>query len=295
MSVTTTTGIETIPVNLATAAAIESAEARAWADLYAAAPARFAEQAGVSWREVQGALVLSWAATGRRYFSRAIGLGVIQPATPQAIDEIIGGWERGGIEMFLLQSLPHCQPADYENWLRDRGLVPFDAQDRIVRDDAPLRARLPGSPERELCVERVTAETAEEWSDYIQRVYHLDTGPWLPKLADRPGWHQYLAREHGEVVAARGMYIGPDGLAWLGMDAPVPGITTPVPGLSTQDHTPDAVLCEQIVRDGLTLGARRFIADIEAHSEAMDTPGYRYFAALGFTRPYVRTHYGRVP
>jgi hypothetical protein len=295
MSATSMTGIDTTPVNLATAAAVESAEARAWADLYAAAPPEFAEQAGVSWREVHGALVLSWAATGRRYFSRAVGLGVTEPVTPEAIDEIIDGWERAGIDMFLLQSLPHCRPADYETWLHDRGLTRFDAHDRIVRDDTPLQPSPPGSSGRELRVERVNAETAEEWSQYIQSIYHLDTGQWLPKLVGRPGWHQYVAREHGEVLAARGTYIGPDGTAWLGMDAPVPDITTPVPGLSATDHTPDAALCEQIVRDGLTLGARQFITDIEAHSETMDTPGYQYFAALGFTRPYVRTHYARVP
>ena len=40
------------------------AEARAWADMYAAAPADWAASAGVGSREVGGALVLSWAATG---------------------------------------------------------------------------------------------------------------------------------------------------------------------------------------------------------------------------------------
>jgi len=43
--------------------------------------------------------------------------------------------------------------------------------------------------------------------------------------------------------------------------------------------------------DGLIAGARRFIADIEAPSEAMDTPAYEHFGRLGFTRPYVRTHW----
>ena len=195
MSVTPTTGIETISVDLATASAIESAEARAWADLYAAAPADFAQQAGVGTREVAGALVLSWAATGRRYFSRTIGLGVTQPATPEAIDEIIAGWEQAGIDMFLLQSLPHCQPAQYDQWLQDRGLTRFDRQDRIVRDGTPLQGDPPGSSDRELSVERVTAATAEEWSQFLSGIYRLDTGPWLPQLVDRPGWYQYLARE----------------------------------------------------------------------------------------------------
>jgi hypothetical protein len=95
------------------AAAIEAAEARAWADMYAAAPPEYARAAGVRTREVAGALVLSWAATGRRYFSRAIGLGVAAPATPEALDRILDGWAEEGISAFLLQSLPDCAPAGY--------------------------------------------------------------------------------------------------------------------------------------------------------------------------------------
>src|SRR5437764_15448507 len=126
--------IDTGTVDASAAAAIEVAEARAWEDCYAAAPADFADAAGVGFRTVAGALVIRWAATGRRYFSRAIGLGVIEPATEVAIDEIIRGYDQAGIGMFLLKSLPHCLPAEDEGWLRERGLEPFDAQDRVSRD-----------------------------------------------------------------------------------------------------------------------------------------------------------------
>jgi hypothetical protein len=256
-------------------------------DMYAAAPAAFAAAAGVGSRSVAGALVLHWAATGRRYFSRAIGLGVQQPATEPAIDLIIEGYERIGIAMFLLQSLPHCQPAEYDGWLRARGLEPFDAQDRIIRGGEAAPAARSGAAGRELVVERVASGTTEEWADFLQHVYRLDAGSWLPGLVDRPGWHQYVAREGGEVVAARGMYIGPDGMAWLGMDGPVPGLTT-------DDHEPDAAICDVAIRDGLARGARGFVTDIEVVSPAMDTPSYEHFARLGFRRPYVRTHYARL-
>ena len=129
--------MDTSPVDLRTAASIEAAEARAWADLYAAAPAEWAASAGVRSRELGGVLVLEWAATKRRYFSRAIGLGVAAPATAASIDEILGVWDEAGIGMFLLQSLPQCRPAEYEEFLRERGLEPFDAQDRFVRDGGP--------------------------------------------------------------------------------------------------------------------------------------------------------------
>jgi hypothetical protein len=183
--------------------------------------------------------------------------------------------------MFLLQSLPHCRPAEYEDWLRERGLEPFDGQDRVYRDGSPVEPPPPGP------VEPVTKETAGEWAEFIERVYGLDTGPWLELLIGRPGWHQYVYRDGPEIVAARGMFIGPDGAAWLGMDGPVPGVMT-------DDYEPDAALCAFMVADGLAYGARSFLADIELPSPDMDTPAYRYFGGLGFTRPYVRKHWTRL-
>lgn len=273
--------IDTTPVTGATAAKIEAAEMRAWADAYGAAPAAWAERVGLGTREVAGALVIRWSATGRRYFSRVIGLGVTEQATEEAIDDILRGYEQAGITMFLLQSLPHCRPAEYEGWLREQVLEPFDAQDRVFRDSSPLDLP-PLGP-----VERVTRETAGEWAEFIQRVYRLDTGHWLERLIGRAGWHQYVYREGDEIVAARGMFIGPDGAAWLGMDGPVPGVMT-------DRYEPDAALCAFIVAEGLENGARCFLADIEAPSPDLDTPAYAYFGRLGFTRPYVRTHWARL-
>jgi hypothetical protein len=280
-------GMDTRPVDLATAAQVEAAEARAWADCYAAAPRDFAARAGLGSLEVDGTTVLSWAASGRRYFSRTVGLGVARPATEAAIDAIAARYEEHGISMFLLQSLPHCRPREYEGWLRDRGLEAFDRQDRVIRGGEPLHPVTDPPVGRHLQVERVTRETAAAWVEFLERVYSLDTGDWLPRLIGRLGWHPYIAREDGEIVAARTMFIGPDGFAWWGMDAPVPG-------LGTDDYEPDAALCEFMVRDGLELGVRCFLADIEAPSEAMDTPTYQNFGRLGFRRPYARTHFAKL-
>jgi hypothetical protein len=139
----------------------------------------------------------------------------------RVIQEILDDYERAGVAMFLLQSLLHCRPAEYESWLREFGLEPFDAQDRVVRDGSPLAAVPTPAGDRELTVERVTHASSGEWVEFIERVYRLETGPWLARLIDRPGWHQYVVREGGEIVAARGMHIGPDGTAWLGMDGPL--------------------------------------------------------------------------
>jgi hypothetical protein len=278
--------LDTSPVDLDTAASIEAAEICSWRDLYAAAPANWAAESGLSAETLGGALILRWAATGRRYFSRVIGLGLSEPATRRAIAEIIAGYERAGISMYLLQSLPQCRPVRYERWLHDLGFEPFDAQDRVVRDGRPLDGSPPADGERKLVVEPVTDDTAAAWTAFLERHYRLDTGPWLARLIGRPGWHQYLALERGEIVAARGMHVGPDGTAWLGMDAPVPGIMS-------DDYGPDAALCTRIVADGLAYGARRFIADIEAPSATSAARAREIFGGLGFARPYVRTHWAR--
>ncbi len=267
--------------------AIENADALAWIDMYAAAPPAWAAEAGVGTREIDGTLVLHWRATGRRYFSRTIGLGVRRPATPETLDAVFGVWDELGITMCLVQSMPACEPADFEGWLRDRGLEPFDAQDRIVRGAEPLTDPPASSADRNIEVEKVGRGTAHEWAEFLQRVYHLDTGPWLQQLVGRPGWHQYVAREDGEIVGARGMHIDAGGLAWMGMDGPVPG-------LRTHDFEPDIALCTVMVSDGLALGATGFLSDIEARSGQRDTPSYDYFARLGFEIPYVRTHWAVV-
>jgi hypothetical protein len=96
--------------------------------------------------------------------------------------------------MFLLQSLPHCLPAEYEQWLGERGLEPFDSQDRVVRGSEPFDGfALPRI--RELSVERVGPETADEWAGFLQGSSSLGAGRWLQGLVGRPGWHQYVARE----------------------------------------------------------------------------------------------------
>jgi hypothetical protein len=73
-------------------------------------------------------------------------------------------------------------------------------------------------------------------------------------------------------------------MAWLGIEAPVPG-------LMAHSYDLDFQICQTMVRDALNLGAKYFVADIEAPTSEMDTPAYHYFGLLGFKRAYFRSHY----
>ena len=177
--------MDTTPVDRAAAAAFEAAEARAWQDVYAAAPAEFAEAAGLGSRFLGGTLVLRWVASGRRYFSRTIGLGVTEPATPEALDDVLDGYERLGISMFLVQSLPHCEPPSTRTGCASA--ASSGSTGRIA--SCAARAVEPGGAAA-LPFEKVTPETADEWADFLERTYDLDTGDWLQRLIGRPGWHE---------------------------------------------------------------------------------------------------------
>jgi hypothetical protein len=94
-----------------------------------------------------------------------------------------------------------------------------------------------------------------------------------------------MLRSETRIVAVRSMYIHPDGMAWLGIEAPVPGIMAPSYDLDFQ-------ICQVVVKDGINAGVKYFVADIEAPAAGMNTPAYHHFEALGFKRAYFRSHYG---
>lgn len=267
------------------AAAVEAAEAAAWADLVAAAPPAHAARLGLTAGRVAGALVIRCPGGGfdRGLFNRTIGLGVIEPATRAAVSGIVAAFRASGARRFMLVSQPHCGPDGYEDWLRDEGLSPSGAWDRVTRDAAPLPPAPP--QERGLEVRPVDEGTVEAWAAFLAAVYRVDGEPWLRALHGRPGWTHRVVHEDGRLIGARSMYLPrPGALAFLAVDGPVPGVMT-------ADHEPDAALCRALVARGLEQGAAGFVADIEAPSPARDTPAYAIFSGIGFRVPYTRTHH----
>jgi hypothetical protein len=271
--------MNTNPISQSFAQHIERAEIQAWFDLYAAMPEGFAKEFNAEILELGQITLTRCPGIAFGEFNRVMGLGVFEPATEQQLERIFASYREVGVKRFLIHHIPQCQPTALTNWLEARQPAVLVGWERIVRDDAPLEP----SP-ADLAIERVTTSNAHEWADFIDAAYQMPTKPWLLELVGRPGWHHYLLRENARVVAVRSMCINPDGTVWFGIEAPVPGIMAPSFAL-------DARLCQAMVHDGLKMGAKLFVADIEKPSQKMDTPAYQDFARLGFTRSYFRTNY----
>ena len=273
---------ETVTPEFATQ--LELCEVNAWLDMYAAAPADFARQLQLEIIRADNVVLTRCKAIPFIHFNCVMNLGMTEPATERQLDDLLSTYRAAGVDRPWFFHIPHSRPAALPVWFQARDLHARGGWDRIYRGDRPL-AHATAHPDDGSSVERVTKSGAAEWAAFIDSVYGLPTAPWLVSLVERTGWHHYALRAAGQIRAVRSMYVHTDGMAWLGIDAPVPGIMAPSFDL-------DARICETIVSDGIALGARCFVADIEAPRPEMDTDAYRHFAALGFGKAYFRSYYG---
>ena len=273
---------ETVSSELA--ATLESAEVNAWLDMYAAAPTDFARQVQLEILRIENVVLTRCGTIPFIHFNCVLNLGLTEPAGEDQLEQILALYRETDIRAFAVFHIPQAQPALLPAWFKARNLRVRGGWDRIYRDNRSLTTTAIAPPAN-FGVEKVTPATAPQWAAYIGTIYGLPTTPWLLSLIERPGWQHYLLRQEARIVAVRSMYIHSNGLAWLGIDAPVPGIMAPSYDLDKQ-------ICQVIVRDGLALDVKYFVADIEAPTPEMNTPAYQNFEALGFKKAYLRSHYG---
>ena len=251
--------------------------------MYAASPADFARQFELEIMRVQNIVLIRCRRIPFVHFNCVKKLGMNELATEPLVDEVISICRKAGVRNFTFYHIPHSQPSNLPEWLQARGFRPRGGWDRIYRNNNAFT-----HPATELGdnfkVEKVTQTTGKEWAGYIDSIYGLPTTPWLLSLVERQGWHHYTLRKDEKIVAVRTIYVHSDGMAWLGVEAPVPGVMAP-------SFDVDLQLCHAMVKEGLDLGVRYFAADIEAPNPAMNTPAYPNFEALGFKRIYFRRHY----
>lgn len=262
--------------------AIEHAEVQAWVDMYAAIPADYRERFDPEILRVDGVTLTRCRAIPFSHFNAVLDLGVAAPATGSQADAIVACYQEAAIPRFTVLHNPHAQPALLPDWLEARGLRRRGAWERVCRDGGKLIAPEPAMADGS--IELVSRETGVEWASFLVKLYGLPTGPWLEQLVGRPGWVHAVLRRKGRIVAARSLFASAGGWAWLGVEAPVPGLMAP-------SYADDFALTHALVREGLRLGVTRFVADIEAPAPARDTPAYANWQALGFDWPYLRTHY----
>jgi GNAT superfamily N-acetyltransferase len=250
--------------------AVERGELEAFRDLFAAAP----DDLGARTAERGTALCLRLdAAPATAEFNRAIGLGLAEPATTDALDSVL---EFLAGTASLIAVAPDARPADLEDWMLARGLARGLGWTKFSRTVAE-----PPRPRTELRVERDRDGAA--FAEAVVRGYGIPDAfaPWLERLARRERWHCFVAFDGDTPAGAAALYVAGD-VGWLGVAATAPEHR----GKGAQS----AILAAR-VEAAATAGCSVVVTET---GEPVDgTPGasYRNIVRAGFEPQYVRANY----
>ncbi|HVS25645.1 MAG TPA: GNAT family N-acetyltransferase [Gammaproteobacteria bacterium] len=193
----------------------DSIEARAMADMYAAAPSALELRV----ETIAGTTLLIAPRIPVSYFNRAIGLGVFEPATQAALDAIVERFAAAGAADYWLHLNPVAKPVQLTEWLGARGFAPPPRRTwaKFLRGPEPYAAR-PSS----LSVRQASPHDAAAIAQTVCAAFGMPPAlaPWFAALVGRPGWRFVVAEAEGKIAATGAAFIDGE-TAWLGVGATV--------------------------------------------------------------------------
>lgn len=259
---------------------IERIEMEAWADCYAAAPAAFARDVGLSMKRMNDFALFALEKAPHSLFNRSLGIGVARPVGDATLDEAMT-WLRNhcGPEWAVPLAVG-AQPVELPGWLSAKGLT-------LAKAGIAKFWRVATGPAKVDCpydVRLVTPEQAADFAITAQQGLGMDEGfdTWFATLCGRPHWRTYVAYD-GSTPAGVGAMFVKDGLAWLGFGATLPAYR----GRGVQN----AVLARRI-GEAVALGATMLSIDT-FHAGAGEplNGSHRNVIRAGFSLAYVRSEY----
>jgi hypothetical protein len=269
------------------AVAAEGVDADNWFDDFAAAPPPVREALALGTRR-EGALAMVRSRVPFSHFNMVLTLGCPAPADDAAFAAIDRFYAEAGVARHWVLVNDHSEPADLDVQLRARGYEPAGAWDRVI-----LRGARPDlwHPHAQGC-ETVTTANAGEWSAFLLKCYGMPPpiAHWLHALVGRRRWLHALRRDDGRpgapVTMVRSLYLADDGWAWLGIDAPVPGVMAPC-------FNDDQKVTAHLLLEAARAGAHSFVSDIEVPSAERTGPAYQRWGELGLAPAYLRRLFSR--
>ena len=188
-------------------------EARAMADMYAAAPAALDLQS----ETIDGATLLIAPQLPVSYFNRAIGLGVARAATECSLAAIVERFESAGVAEYWIHLSPAASPPALADWLEVRGFAPPPRRTwaKFLRGVEPYVPRT-----SELAVREAEPSDSKAIAQVVCAAFGMPTmlAPWFEALVGRPRWRFVVAESAGAVAAVGAVFVEGE-QAWLGIGA----------------------------------------------------------------------------
>src|SRR6185295_116026 len=142
------------------------------------------------------------------YLNQAAGLGIAQPATEQAVDDVLDVYGPGR-RPFIVALDPDARPFALAGWLEARGLRRRLVLARSQR--APDAAATPAGGFR---IQDVGPEHADTYAGVAAHGLPASVAQAVAALVGRPGWVHSIAFEADTAVAAAALFVA-DGVGCL--------------------------------------------------------------------------------
>lgn len=195
-------------------------EAAAFQDMYLAAAGLDGLPGGIEVETLDGVTLLLARGIPDALFNRAIGLGLNAPASDALLDAITERFQAIGAQHYWLHVSPAAQPPDLVPKLQARGYVapPRRGWAKVRHGGGPL----PLVP-TDVLIRPARSGEYGRMAAVATRAFGMPPfmQPWLAAMAERPGWHSFVAEDHDELVGAGMLFIAGD-CAWLGVGGVLP-------------------------------------------------------------------------
>ena len=253
---------------------VEFGEADAYEDLFRHAP----PDLGLSVMRSGGAVLLIAPSLPIILFNRVIGLGLREPATEAALDEILAHYRAAGSATFAVQLSPSAAPSDLPAWLHARGLSMRDNWAKVYRaapPDVVIRT--------DLRIERIGQAHAAAFAEVSCTAFGMPAvmQPWLAEGVGQPGWAHYLAFDGETPVAGGALFVKGD-VGWLGIASTLP---------AHRRRGAQGALMARRIRDAAELGCRWVVTETGEDTPEHPNPSYHNMLRTGFVLAYQRPNY----
>jgi GNAT superfamily N-acetyltransferase len=253
---------------------VEFGEAEAYADFFAAAPPDW----NMRVRRIGGAVCLFAPDLPVMLFNRAIGLGLREPATEAALNEILAQYRQSGARSFGVQLSPMAQPPDLAQWLTARRLTTRDNWAKVYRvADQPIEVAA------DLRIEPIDRSRAADVAQVVCTAFGMPAalGAWIENSVGRSGWQYYAACEGDRVVATGALFVRGDA-GWLGLGSTYP---------EYRRRGAQGALMARRIRDAAALGCRWVITETGEDLPERPNPSFHNMLRTGFQLAYQRPNY----
>jgi hypothetical protein len=189
-----------------TACIADDVEARAFVDLYDAAPVALKAQLGLEVRTAADTTLLFAFRVADPMFNRVIGLGLRRDATSEEVQEIVRAYLRAGVGVWWLHWNALARPADMPDRLLAAGFTYPRRRSwaKMLRGTAP-----PPALPTDLEIEPVRDAQAHDTIEAIVASYGMPgfMVGWIRQLHGRPGWTLYGVSDRGRVVGGGALFL----------------------------------------------------------------------------------------